>query len=169
MTKKFNIEKIIYILIILIMILIPLLKLSTYIPAIERLYTVFFEIKRVYILWGSIFFLLITYFYVIASNKEKISYIDILVYILTALAFVSTNYALDFDKAFFGEQYRYEGLLTIISYYLFIYEGTLKGRLTESEEIKEFVWYETKMKNIVLSNSLKNKIIPYCIKENLIK
>ena len=58
---------------------------------------------------------------------------------------------------------------TIISYYLFIYEGTLKGRLTESEEIKEFVWYETKMKNIVLSNSLKNKIIPYCIKENLIK
>jgi len=140
MTKKFNIEKIIYILIILIMILIPLLKLSTYIPAIERLYTVFFEIKRVYILWGSIFFLLITYFYVIASNKEKISYIDILVYILTALAFVSTNYALDFDKAFFGEQYRYEGLLTIISYYLLILNAkSLKNEKYKKNIIKLFI------------------------------
>lgn len=58
---------------------------------------------------------------------------------------------------------------TIINYYLFIYEGTLEGRLTESEEIEDFVWYQTTMENIVLSNSLKNKIIPYCIKENLIK
>lgn len=133
MDKKFNIEKIIYILIIFVMILIPLLKLSTYIPTIERFYTVFFEIKRVYILWGSIFFLIFTYFYLILSGKEKIGYIDILIYILIVLAFVSTSYAIDFDKAFFGEQYRYEGLLTIISYYLLI----LNAKGIKSEKYKK--------------------------------
>ena len=60
MLKKLNIEKIIYVIILLVMVLIPLLKLSTYIPTIEEFYTNVFEIKRVYVLWGSIFLLLIT-------------------------------------------------------------------------------------------------------------
>ena len=71
-TKKFDIEKIIYIIIISVMILIPLLKLSTYIPSIARLYVIYFEIKRVYILWISIVFLLTTYLYLIFSKKGKI-------------------------------------------------------------------------------------------------
>lgn len=120
MLKKLNIEKIIYVIILLVMVLIPALKLSTYIPTIEKFYTNVFEIKRVYVLWGSIFLLLITYIYLILSKKEKISYVDIIVYVLIVLAFLSTNYAVDFLKAFFGEDYRYEGLLTILSYYLLI-------------------------------------------------
>ena len=68
MEKKINIEKIIYVLIILVMILVPLLKLSTYIPAIEKFYINSFEIKRVYVLWGAIFFLFITYLYLILSS-----------------------------------------------------------------------------------------------------
>ena len=67
-TKKFDIEKIIYIIIVSVMILIPLLKLSTYIPSIARLYVRYFEIKRVYILWISIVFLLTTYLYLILSK-----------------------------------------------------------------------------------------------------
>jgi len=118
--KKINVEKIIYIFIILIMILIPLLKLSTYIPVIEKFYINVFEIKRVYVLWGAIFFLLITYLYLIFSKKQKIGCIDIIIYILIVLAFISTKYAIDFEKAFFGEMYRYEGLLTILSYYFLI-------------------------------------------------
>lgn len=120
MLKKLDIEKIIYVIILLVMVLIPVLKLSTYIPTIEDFYTNVFEIKRVYVLWGSIFLLLITYIYLILSGKEKIGYVDIVVYILIILAFLSTSYALDFLKAFFGEDYRWEGLLTILSYYLLI-------------------------------------------------
>ena len=120
MSKKINIEKINYIIVITVMILIPLLKLSTYIPSIANFYRNNFEIKRVYVLWISIFFLTITYLYTIFSKKEKINYIDISVYILIVLAFLSTNYAINFFKAFFGEEYRYEGLLTILSYYLLI-------------------------------------------------
>lgn len=120
MLKKINIEKIIYVIVLLVMILIPLLKFSTYIPPIEKLYINVFEFKRVYILWIAVFFLLITYIFQIISKKEKVGSIDIIIYILIILAFLSTQNAIDFDKAFFGEKYRYEGLLTILSYYLLL-------------------------------------------------
>ena len=138
--KKFNIEKIVYIIVLLVMILIPLLKLSTYIPTIENFYTNIFEIKRVYVLWGSIFLLLITYIYMIFSGKEKIGIIDIIVYILIILAFFSTGYAINFIKAFFGEDYRYEGLLTILSYYFLILNvKSIKSEKYKRNIIKLFI------------------------------
>lgn len=140
MYKKINIEKIIYILIVLVMILIPLLKLSTYIPTIEKFYVSNFEIKRVYVLWGGIFFLLATYLYQIFSKKEKIDVTDIIIYILIVLAFLSTQYAIDFEKAFFGEKYRYEGLLTILSYYfLFLNAKSIKQEKYKKNIINLFM------------------------------
>jgi len=120
MKNKLNLEKITYIIIISVMILVPLLKLSTYIPAIAKFYFYHIDIKRVYILWGATFFLIITYLYSIFSKKEKINHIDISIYILIVLAILSTNYALNFEKSFFGEMYRNEGLLTILSYYFLL-------------------------------------------------
>jgi len=140
MEKKLSIEKIIYILIVLIMILIPLLKFSTYIPSIERFYINTFEIKRVYVLWISIFFLLNTYIFLIISQKEKIGYIDIIIYILIILAFLSTSYAINFMKAFLGEKYRYEGLLTILSYYFLLLNAkSLKQEKYKKNIIKLFI------------------------------
>lgn len=57
---------------------------------------------------------------------------------------------------------------TKIHFYLFIYYGNIEGRLEESDEISEFIWYETSMGTNMLSNTLKHKVIPYCIKEKLI-
>ena len=139
--KNFNVEKIIYIVIVLVMILIPLLKLSTYIPSIERIYIEYFELKRVYILWLAIFFLLTIYIYLIFSKKEKIGISDIIIYILTVLAFISTKYALNFEKSFFGEIYRNEGLLTIISYYLLILNAkSIKQEKYKKNIIKLFIF-----------------------------
>ena len=56
-----------------------------------------------------------------------------------------------------------------IHFYVFIYEGELNGELTTSEEIESFLWYETKLGNEILSNTLKNEVVPYCKKNNLIK
>ena len=140
MEKKINIEKIVYIIVILVMILIPLLKLSTYIPSIANFYRNNFEIKRVYVLWVAIFFLLSSYLYLIFSKKEKIGWIDIIIYILIILAFLSTNYAIDFEKAFLGEQYRYEGLLTILSYYfLALNTKSIKNEKYKKNIIKIFI------------------------------
>lgn len=138
--EKINIEKIIYTIIILVMILIPLLKLTTYIPSIAKFYINTFEIKRVYVLWVSIFFLLSTYLYLIFSKKEKIAWIDIIIYVLIILAFLSTTYAIDFEKSFFGEKNRYEGLLTILSYYFLILNvKSIKKEKYKNNIIKLFI------------------------------
>ena len=44
----------------------------------------------------------------------------------------------------------------------------LKGKLTTSEEIEKFKWYTSKDGTDILSNTLKNEVIPYCLKNSLI-
>ena len=55
-----------------------------------------------------------------------------------------------------------------IYYYLFNYNDEFNFELIENEEISEFIWYDTSIKNIKLSPTLQNIVIPYCIKNNLI-
>lgn len=52
---------------------------------------------------------------------------------------------------------------------IFKYNGQLKGELTVSEEIETFMWFGVNDDMQLLSNTLKNEIIPYCIKNGLIK
>lgn len=55
-----------------------------------------------------------------------------------------------------------------IHFYVFEYLGNLEGELTTSEEIEDFLWYDSSC-DIPLSNTLKNEVIPYAIKNNKIK
>ena len=59
--------------------------------------------------------------------------------------------------------------ITPIHFYVFQYNEKLKGSLTTSEEIESFKWYETKDGEEILSNTLKNEVVPYCIQKKLIK
>ena len=52
---------------------------------------------------------------------------------------------------------------------IFQYKGQLKGELTTSDEIESFMWFGTNDDTRILSNTLKNEIVPYCIKKGLIK
>lgn len=52
---------------------------------------------------------------------------------------------------------------------IFQYNGELKGELTISEEIESFMWFGINDDRNLLSNTLKNEIVPYCIKNGLIK
>lgn len=58
---------------------------------------------------------------------------------------------------------------TPIHFYVFKYSGTLEGTLEESEEIEKFLWYSTEDGTKILSNTLKNEVVPYCLKKKLIK
>ena len=42
------------------------------------------------------------------------------------------------------------------------------GELTTSEKIEKFMWFGINDNKELLSNTLKNEIIPYCIKQGLI-
>ena len=55
-----------------------------------------------------------------------------------------------------------------IHFYVFKYNGELQGDLSTSEEIEEFKWYTSAEGKDILSNTLKNEVVPYCLKNNLI-
>ncbi len=58
---------------------------------------------------------------------------------------------------------------TPIHFYVFKYNGLLRGEIKTSDEIGTFKWYETKDGEEILSNTLKHKVIPYCVENKLIK
>lgn len=59
--------------------------------------------------------------------------------------------------------------ITPIHFYVFKYNGKLNGKLNTSEEIEKFMWYDSTKGDEILSNTLKNEVVPYCIKKDLIK
>lgn len=59
--------------------------------------------------------------------------------------------------------------ITPIHFYVFRYNGVLRGNLTTSDEIEKFLWYDTSYGDTILSNTLKNEVVPYCLKRKLIK
>ncbi|MDD3304221.1 MAG: NUDIX domain-containing protein [Clostridia bacterium] len=55
-----------------------------------------------------------------------------------------------------------------IHMHIFIYQGELLGELTISEEIEKFMWFGIEDDIHLLSNTLKNEIIPYATKHKLL-
>ena len=55
-----------------------------------------------------------------------------------------------------------------IHFYVYKYNGELEGNLNTSDEIEKFLWYDTSYGVEILSNTLKNEVVPYCKKEDLI-
>ena len=56
-----------------------------------------------------------------------------------------------------------------IHFFVYKYNGELKGELTTSDEIENFLWYDSSHGTEILSNTLKNEVVPYCLSNNLIK
>lgn len=79
-----------------------------------------------------------------------------------------------FDETLFQEIMSFNEIATSdgktpIKFYVFIYNGELKGNLTASKEIESFMWYDSSINPNILSNTLKNEVIPYCTSKKLIK
>lgn len=58
--------------------------------------------------------------------------------------------------------------ITPIHFYVFQYDGILCGEFQVSEEIESFLWYDSSCGTDILSNTLKNEVVPYCLKNKLI-
>lgn len=64
---------------------------------------------------------------------------------------------MDFDEIATSDQ------KTKLHMYIYMYDGELEGELTLSEEIEDFMWFGEDDDVSILSNTLKNEIIPICI------
>ena len=72
------------------------------------------------------------------------------------------EFVMDFQEIATSDQ------TTKIHFYVFKYNGELKGEMTTSEEIEKFMWFGIDDDSNLLSNTLKNEVVPYCIKNGLI-
>ena len=59
--------------------------------------------------------------------------------------------------------------VTPIHFYVFKYNGMLEGKIKTSDEIESFKWYDSTDGYDILSNTLKNEVVPYCLNKKLIK
>lgn len=57
---------------------------------------------------------------------------------------------------------------TEIDFYVFLYRGELEGTLSTSDEIEQFMWFGPEDDFSLLSNTLKNEVVPFCIQNELI-
>lgn len=78
-----------------------------------------------------------------------------------------------FDEKLFEFVMEFEEIATSdgktpIHFYVFKYNGSLKGILNTSSEIESFLWYDSSMGYDMLSNTLKNEVVPYCLARKLI-
>ena len=72
------------------------------------------------------------------------------------------EFVMDFQEIATSDQ------TTKIHFYVFKYNGELKGKITISEEIEKFMWFGINDDISILSNTLKNEVVPYCIEQGLI-
>lgn len=72
------------------------------------------------------------------------------------------EFVMDFQEIATSDQ------TTKIHFYVFKYNGELKGEITTSDEIEKFMWFGLDDDTNLLSNTLKNEAVPYCIQEGLI-
>ncbi len=74
----------------------------------------------------------------------------------------SLNLVMEFDEIATSDG------ITPIHFYVFKYNGALLGKLNTSDEIEAFLWYDSSCGNNILSNTLKNEVVPYCLLNKLI-
>ena len=72
------------------------------------------------------------------------------------------EFVMDFQEIATSDQ------TTKIHFYVFKYNGELKGEITTSREIEKFMWFGIDDDINLLSNTLKNEVVPYCIEQGLI-
>lgn len=116
MIKKINIEKCIFLSIMFLLIAFPIIMIYRY-TFLSIGLNKFPQINRAHLLWYVTIFLGVFYLFDLIFNKKKITYIDILIYLLIILGIISTIYAVDVHTSLYGEFGRNEGLFSLLSYY----------------------------------------------------
>lgn len=88
------------------------------------------------ILYISVPILLFVYINNLIKTKRKLDIIDYVFFFLVITGIISTVFSIDYKIAIFGKNYRHEGLLSILSYYLLFINWRYHGT---KDDIKSFI------------------------------
>jgi len=119
-----------------ILIMVPLLKFFSMNLEMFGLINNYDFINPAIILYVSVPFLVFIYIKDILDKKRKLDIYDYLFYILVFIGIISCIFSMDKILSIFGKDFRHEGFLSILSYYLLFVNWKEKG---SNEDIKKFL------------------------------
>ena len=135
MEKTIN-KKILNIITLLILILVPFLKFFSMNLEAFGILNNYDNINPAIVLYVSVPFLLFIYIKDIIVKKRKLDIFDYLFYILIIAGIISVIFSIDKSYAVLGKEFRHEGFLSILSYYLLFINWKINGT---KEDIKKFI------------------------------
>jgi len=134
--KKITDKKILYIFTLCIIILIPVLKQTSFYLVAYKVINNYDSIKTVYVLYFSIPFLIYIYIKNLVRTKRKLYIYDYLFYILIFSCVIATIFSIDKNISLLGKEYRHEGFLSVLTYYLLFITWKVEGT---KEDIKKII------------------------------
>lgn len=134
--KKITDKKILYIFTLCIVLILPLLKQTSFYLVAYKVINNYDSINTAYILFFSIPFLIYIYIKNIMKNKRKLDIFDYLFYLLIFAGILATIFSINKNISLFGKAYRHEGFLSILTYYLLFIDWKIEGT---NEDIKRII------------------------------
>lgn len=115
--RKFNewVDKINYLLIIILVILVPITFFFNWFCLYKLRVNVTFKVHQYLSIILPIEIAI--YIYKIITKQIKLSIFDILIYLMILFGLIATANAIEVDTSIWGSRYRFEGLVQIVTYY----------------------------------------------------
>lgn len=119
-----------------ILLIVPFLKFFSMNLEVHGIITIYDFINPAIVLYVSIPFLIFVYIKDIIDSKRKLDICDYIFYILILAGILSTVFSINKNLAIFGKDFRHEGFLSILSYYLLFINWKINGT---KDDIKSFI------------------------------
>lgn len=134
--EKITNKKILTVFTLCILILVPFLKFFSMNLENFGILNNYDNINPAIILYVALPFLFFVYIKDIIDTKRKLDIFDYLFYILFITGIISVIFAINKELAIFGKDFRHEGFLSILSYYLLFINWKVNGT---KEDIKGYI------------------------------
>lgn len=134
--EKITNKKILTVFTLCILLIVPFLKFFSMNLEMFGIMENYDFINPAFILYFSVPFLIFIYIKDIVDKKRKLDIYDYLFYILVFVGILSCIFSIDKMISIFGKDFRHEGFLSILSYYLLFINWKENGN---KEDIKRFL------------------------------
>ena len=133
--KNMTNKKVLNIFTLCILIFVPFLQVLSFYLQLYGVLKYYSSINSSMVMWFCIPFLIYVYVKDIIDKKRKLDVYDYILYFLVIIGIIISLLAIDFKTSIFGIEYRREGLLSLISYYLLFINWKVNGT---SHDIKKY-------------------------------
>lgn len=130
-SEKFKTKDILTIFTFCILVGVPFLKQLSYYLAYYKVITSYDILNPALVIFISLPFLI--FVYIKDLKNRKLDIFDYLFYLLILAGILSCAFAIDKEWAIFGKEYRHEGFLSVLGYYLLFINWKINGTKEDSK------------------------------------